>query len=1151
MSIAAIPPAVIADQHAASDPGTSAWVSANAGSGKTHVLAQRVIRLLLDGTPPAKILCLTFTKAAAANMANRIFDTLSKWVKLDDAALDSAIRDTGARDTGPQRRAQARRLFASALETPGGLKVQTIHGFCTRLLQQFPLEANVAARFRVLEDTQQTQLLEDIRRDVLLDAARQPHSAVGRALEAIIPVASDFVFQIALNEAIRERTAISDWIDQAGDLDAAAAQLSAAVGIKITDTLASVETEIVEGPHLPSGQWASAASICAQSSKADQGHGVKLTGALAAVGATRIDAYTSVFLTADFQPRSRLLTGAFAKANPDLARRFTDEQARMPALCEKRRAVLTRDRTMALMAVALDVTNRYGAEKNRRGLLDYDDLITHTRALLERVESAWVHFKLDLGIDHLLIDEAQDTSPQQWNIIKRFVAEFTAGAGARGPLRRSIFAVGDDKQSIFSFQDARPEAFDEMHKFFKAAHEDAGLPFSPIPLNYSFRSAPVVLDAVDEVFKQPAAHAGLTVVPRGTAHSAVRAAAPGLVEIWPLVEPDDKPEIDPWDAPFDKSSETSPRVKLARQIAGAVKTWIDRGDMVGDGDKRHGVRAGDMLILVRQRGALFEAVIRALKAIGVPVAGADRLLLTDHIAIMDLLVLADAILLPTHDLALATVLKSPLFGLTEQELFELAHGRKRSLRATLRERRPEHAARLDALGDAARRLTPFSFYAELLGPHGGRKAFLSRLGAEANDALDEFLNLALDYESRETPSLQGFVAWLRTASAEVKRDMEMERNEVRVMTVHGAKGLEAPIVILADTTTVPAGPTQYQPRLLPIAARNAPPGTPDRIAWLRNKKDDTEITAAARNAAILANENEYRRLLYVAMTRAADRLIICGSIGEKVAPPGCWYELVEQGLSCSGLLVEEAGDVGDSRVMRYRKGSAEAAAAQPPKPEAPQLSLLPPWLSRKVTKTRSPDPIKPSGFVDDREAGELPERREARRRAILRGNIVHRLMQSLPDIPPERRVEAARRHIVRQGTDFSDVERDAIAASALALLDDPRFAALFSAGSRAEVPIVGRIGDRLVNGVVDRLLVAPDAVRIADYKTNRQVPKDLAETQTRYPGYITQLALYGAVLKRLYPDRPIRAALVWTAVPTLLEIPPEALDAALAGLTRA
>jgi ATP-dependent helicase/nuclease subunit A len=491
---------------------------------------------------------------------------------------------------------------------------------------------------------------------------------------------------------------------------------------------------------------------------------------------------------------------------------------------------------------------------------------------------------------------------------------------------------------------------------------------------------------------------------------------------------------------------------------------------------------------------------------------------------------------------LATVLKSPLFGLDEDELFKLAWDRKSSLRNVVRKERLDISARLDDLREQSRTLTPFAFYAGLLGAEQGRSKLLARLGHEAADALDEFLNLALDYERIETPSLQGFLAWLRSAQAEVKRDMEMARDEVRVMTVHGAKGLEAPIVILADTTTPPQG--FHPPRLLQLAAGDAPP-----LVWATAKANDVGPMGDARTRALDEARDEYRRLLYVGMTRAIDRLIVCGVDGINKRPDGCWYDLASGALDPHCVL--EPADDGDGEVRRYRKVPDVATPPQPPKAAPLELPLLPQWLSRDVTTAAQAAPIKPSGFVDDHEAAELLGPREARQRAILRGNITHRLMQSLPDIPPERRADAARQHIARQNTDFSETERAAIASSALRLLDDPRFAALFAPGSRAEVPIVGRIGERIVNGVVDRLVVTPDEVLIADYKTNRAVPRSPAETQTRYQGYIRQLSLYRAVLKRLYPDRPVRAALVWTALPELAEIPADILDATLTALTRA
>jgi ATP-dependent helicase/nuclease subunit A len=1140
-----IPHDVLLVQREASDPSVSAWVSANAGSGKTHVLAQRVIRLLLEGTDPGKILCLTFTKAAAANMANRVFTTLAKWTTLDDAALDREIHDVGARSDG-ERRAAARRLFACALETPGGLKIQTIHGFCARLLQQFPFEAHVAARFRVLDETQQRQLLERLRLSVLLEAAAKPDGALGRALAAATTAASDFAFKDALDEAIGKRDEVMAFVDAVGGIDGIRPHLAQSLGVSAADSIEEIEREIVDGPLNRVADWSAVADACAEGSSQDQDQSARLRRAIDAVGTERVDKYLSVFITDKGAARGSIMTAASRKKYPDLAHRLVQEQARVIALRDRRRAAAVRDRTAALLKIAVEIIARYRAEKDRSGLLDYDDLIDKTRALLDRVEAAWVHYKLDLGIDHLLIDEAQDTSEKQWAIVNKLVSEFTAGIGARGTLERSVFAVGDEKQSIFSFQGAALEAFADVGRQFGRAYREASLPFLSLEFKHSFRSLQVVLDAVDKVFARPEAFAGLSTDKAPTAHTAVREHAAGFVELWDLIEPDDKPEVEAWDAPFDTTSEANPRAKLARMIAGSIRTWMAH-ETVGSGSDRHVVRPGDILILVRQRGPLFEAIIRALKDAAIPVAGADRLILTEHIAVMDLLVLADAILLEQDDLALATVLKSPLFGLSEDELFALAWNRPRSLRAALREQHPDIARTLDALATAARSATPFGFYANLLGAGGGRRRFVGRLGTEANDALDEFLNLALDYESRETPSLQGFVAWMRTASADIKRDMEIARDEVRVMTVHGAKGLEAPIVILADTTTPPTGPPQYQPRLLALQGG----GAPACFAWMPNRNDEIEPITRARVNAATAVENEYRRLLYVAMTRAADRLVVCGALGKQAMPPGCWYQLVQDGLTASELLVEETADHGDGRVLRFRTTPRQSTAPAPSEISQMTLALEPAWLNASLPTEPAIDAVlAPSSAMPPRD----PQSRDsagaaARNAAFLRGVLVHRLLQSLPDVPPERRASVAQQFLLRAGRDLI-AEHDALVAEIIRLLDDARFKPLFAPGSRAEVPIVGRLTvagrSQIVSGQIDRLVVTPDAVLIGDYKTDRPAPQRSADVPL---GYLRQLALYRALLTRIYPGRSVRAALIWTDVPNLMELSEDALEREIALLT--
>jgi ATP-dependent helicase/nuclease subunit A len=558
---------------------------------------------------------------------------------------------------------------------------------------------------------------------------------------------------------------------------------------------------------------------------------------------------------------------------------------------------------------------------------------------------------------------------------------------------------------------------------------------------------------------------------------------------------------------------------------------------------------------------LFEAIIRALKNARIPVAGADRLVLTGHIAVMDLLVLADALLLPDDDLALATALKSPLFGLNDDHLFKLAWNRKTSLRDSLMAKAGDDplfaaaAERLKRMSAAARRESPFAFYARVLGPEEGRKRFLARLGHEAADALDEFLNLALDYERRATPSLQGFAAWMRSVNSEIKRDMEIARDEVRVMTVHGAKGLEAPIVILADTCGPPGGPPQRRPRLLELPAVSAPPDTPNRFVWSARKDDDVAVIADARNAAAQAAEDEYRRLLYVAMTRAADRLVICGAAGANGMPEGCWYDLMFAALEPASI--KETADDGEGEVWRFRKAPPEIETSAKPAATPVETIGLPDWLTQ-AARTEIPAfvTMTPSSAYDDENSQPRKfsvQSAQDRRLALARGTHIHRLLQSLPGIPPEGRAEAAQHYLARNATDFDAAQIKTIAAQALAVLSDARFAPLFAQGTRPEVPIVGRIERKglptiLVSGQVDRLAVTDKDILIADYKTNRPAPRRLEDVP---PAYVQQLALYRAVLAKVFPGRTLRAALLWTDVPDLIEISAAALDAAMAQVTRA
>ncbi len=878
-------------------------------------------------------------------------------------------------------------------------------------------------------------------------------------------------------------------------------------------------------------------------------------------GASQVDEYLSVFLTEKSEFRKSPVTKKFADNNPPLARRIEDEATRIIPLIERRRAVTTRDRSQALLYIATAAAANYRREKRERGLLDFDDLIDKTLAMLDGGAAGWVHYKLDRGVDHVLIDEAQDTSPRQWDIVAHIISEFTSGAGARDGVTRTVFAVGDEKQSIFSFQGAAPREFDSRRRGLQKKFVDAGLKFDPISFTYSFRSGPAILQSVDHVFRDPAIYRSIHSVESGyPIHNALEDSGPGLIDLWELQLPDQRQDLEGWRAPFDAVSETSPEVKLARRIQTEIKTLIDGGTMTGSLGNRRLLRYGDMLVLVRRRGNAFDAVIQALKHANIPVAGADRLKLTEHIAIIDLMNLADALLLPQDDLALAVALKSPLFGLDDDDLFALAWQRKGTLRQALN----QHAETSPQIKSALRRLeacerrvaieTPFAFYAWLLGGDGGRLRILKRLGHEATDALDEFLELALSYERKAPASLQGFMAWLRAADTEVKRDMEITRDEVRVMTVHGAKGLEAPVVFMVDTTTSPSDTQRL--RLINLPQGNGSPQGPSVVVWAGRKAEDPAVVATARAAMIDDTEDEYRRLLYVAMTRAADRLIVGGCMpGNRGSiRESSWYDLIDKGLGNSGLQLQEF-ETAAGKVKRYSRPEDVAGPAAPAIAPSPATPIaMPSWLKTSApSEAPAENLLRPSDPAEDpghrvRTAESILERA----RALQRGTLVHRLLQSLPDVAAERRRAAARRYLGRNAADWSDAEREALADSVLGLIAEPRFMAVFAPGSRAEVSIVGRLqlpgrpkglGPALVSGQIDRLVVTPSEVLIVDFKTNHAPPTQAAEAPA---AYLRQLALYRAVLAKLYPGKRIRAALLWTETPELMELSAPALDAALA-----
>ena len=1135
-------------QRQASDPNTSVWVAANAGSGKTHVLAQRVVRLLLEGVAPSRILCLTYTKAAAANMAARVFDMLAGWATMEDAELRAEIRDIGEDGIDHNKLRFARRLFARTVETPGGLKVQTIHAFCERLLHLFPFEANVAAGFRVVEDVEQAELLSIARQYALAEAARDS-DGLGKAVRRVASETYARAFQDLLRELLNRRAQLAPWlpVHETGLEDA----LREALALSRDETEAEIIREMVEEGIHPLEWRAIAETLRTCGSTNDKRKATELDNASAAYEGGDLSLALSSYLCAFFSKDGdgdvfdNFVTKSVAREYPHLVDVFANEAARLTALREKRKAAAVCERSPALLKIGDAILQRYSRMKRDRGLLDFDDLIERTVQLLKRSDQRWILFKLDAGLDHVLVDEAQDTSEAQWEILAQLTEDFFSGAGQR-LTRRTFFAVGDEKQSIFSFQGAAPKKFFEMHREFKARVIAGGENFAEVPLNLSFRSSPDVLQAVDHVFAFQAHHRGLLADPQETPppHEAWKGNLPGVVELWDAETKAESEEPRDWRLPLDRLDDADPPVKLARRIAARIKAMLDprSGECVEaehPGSSRP-IRPSDFLILVRKRDAFFEAMIRALKEQDIPTAGADRLRLAEHIAVMDLIAAAQAALLPEDDLTLASVLKSPLIGLDDNDLLTLAPGRKGSLYDALAAStelwHAEALRRIEAWRERAATWTPFDFFSHLLGPEAGREKFLARLGPEANDAIDEFLRLTLAHEREEAPALATFLSRFEALELEIKRDMDAAEDTVRVMTVHASKGLEAKVIFLPDTCSLPA--PQSAPCLFPIGNPRQP-----LIVWSPKKAGDPKPVEDARAAQKCAQEDEYRRLLYVAMTRAEERLIIAGYQGVREPPEDCWYQMVRRSLAPGA---EEVPDpvVAGAKILRRGK------LRQTSTPDAAVASVagcreLPAWLrSPRPNREESPPALQPSHALSSRgrvASGSV--------QVLAEGLLLHALLQHLPGVSPQRRAATAERFLRAQAPSLSADERSSLLGEACSLLDHAACAPFFADGSLAEVEIAATVplpqgGSIEVSGRIDRLVPGPGEILFCDFKTG--APPASLEALPR--AYVTQAALYRAALACLYPGRPVRAFLIWTEGPQVLELPAQKLNGASAAL---
>ncbi|HOB13606.1 MAG TPA: double-strand break repair helicase AddA [Novosphingobium sp.] len=1135
-------------QHPAVDPGEVVWLSASAGTGKTQVLSARVLRLLLqEDVRPEQILCLTFTKAGATEMAARINEVLARWVRADEVALAADLIAIGA-DHGPEVLRRARRLFAEVLDCPGGgLRIDTIHAFSQWLLSAFPSEAGLLPGVKAMEDRERDLLQQDVLAEMLVEAERSNDVAVLAALEALSIRMGPQAVPGWLLRCAKAREA---WEGPGGWQPPMRAGVLRLIGLPsdagpqdLADMCSDglFDTDALQCCLAAYGGWKTATSektipVIRQWLEQDP------TGRLAL-----LDDLRKLLFTADDLARNRDRLVKFEESFVEAAEAVL---ASILAVTERRALLDFADFLTPALEVGRAFSLRWDEAKARAGYIDFDDQIRQAAALLARSDLAeWIRYKLDRRFDHVLVDEAQDTNEAQWQIIDALTGEFFSGEGAHGDKLRTLFVVGDYKQAIFRFQGTSPENFAKAKERVRAAMEGmadnarqlrsgtAPRRLQDLDLGQSFRTAAEILGFVDRAITA-VGHDGLGLDRPAEPHAGQD--RPGQVVLWRVLgAPEEDAEAEPTDSPDEGAEGWLSRSdrQLADRIARQVRDWTDHGFPLVKGQAAGQARRatpGDVMVLVRKRKELAGLIVARLHAAGVAVAGVDRLRLAAPLAVRDLMAALRFAAQPFDDLNLACLLVSPLVGWSQDDL--LRHGWRPDGVALFDHLRGSRGdAEVDRvwaqLGDLLR-VADYDPPQALLhwiltGPWQGRRKLIARLGTEANDPIDELLSAASAFSASEVPGLNTFIRWFDAGDGELKREAGKARDEVRVMTVHGSKGLQAPIVILADAADNPHASRGSALELTDaLSGKTIPVPTP-------RKPELAGAILEAKQQAELEEMQEHWRLLYVAMTRAEEALFIGGALNgrEKAPNDDSWYARLEPLFDDDWLADELWGGV-------KRHGSVPAMAAPPRQGEGGQLALLPPWVDQPAgPEPRPPRPLAPSALGEEL-SSDPPYPPGAGGAAARRGVLLHKLLERLPEVPVSERKAAAQAWLARSAADLAAPARSEIAASALAVLDHKGWAELFAPGALAEVPIAATVGGQVIAGTIDRLLIEGERIRLVDFKSARRPPATLDDVPV---AILRQMAAYAAALEVAYPGRRIEAALLYTQTPALLEIPPALL----------
>lgn len=1138
-----------AEQLLAVDPRDTVWLSASAGTGKTQVLSARVLRLLLrPDVRPEQILCLTFTKAGAAEMAMRVNEVLASWVRMDDTVLGFDLINIGA-DNDAATVARARALFAMVLDCPGGgLRIDTIHAFAQWLLAAFPAEAGIEPGTRPMEDRDRDLLAHQVLSDLLVEWDEQGDAAAISAIEGLsIRMGPDATHRWLMRCAqMREA-----WIGPQGWQPPMRPRAERLLGIGEGESRADVAAWCNDDIFDLSALRRIADAYHSWGTKSGAPYPIAISDWLALAPDQRLEQIAALRDNLFNKEGALKYQTNIAKLDPDIIGTGDDMLTGLNAILAHKAKFDLAD----LLVPALELGRRYALAwdeaKRREGLIDFDDLIRRAADLLGTAGlGEWIRYKLDRQFDHVLIDEAQDTNAAQWSIVDALTDEFFSGLGQRDDRLRTLFVVGDYKQAIFGFQGTSPQNFAAAKLRYRdqmavAANNAMAMPshiavreMRDLSLGESYRTAQQVLDFVDGSI------AAIGPAELGLPEAAERHVAfdhrPGLVCLWQPVsaQAEDEEDTPPADEDGAAGPETwlsAPERDMADKIARQIKHWMDHGFPLVKGKPRN-AGPGDVMVLVRKRKELAGLIVARLHAAGVPVAGVDRLRLGAPLAVKDLLAALRFANQPADSLSLAALLVSPIFGWSQQGLLD--HGyrdSKISLWDHLNRSADPLVLQTVAHLNAMLTLADFDpphvlLHWMLIGPWQARRKLTARLGSEANDPIDELLNAALAFSAAHVPSLQGFIRWFDAGEGELKREAGEGQSMVRVMTVHGSKGLQAPIVILADATGNP-----HTSPVRDLALTEQVPGGGGLavpLPFLRNDEKPPQVleVEAAAKAEDMA---EHWRLLYVAMTRAEEALFIGGALGrrEKVPNEDSWYARLAP-LFPGDLLADEIWG------GRSENGTRAAPIALVEADKA-AMAALPHWAVTPIgPEPRPPRPLAPSAAGED-QGSDPPLPPDVVAKAARRGVLMHSLIERLPDLAVEQRADKGSAWLARMAAEFSPADHADMLARAMAVIAAPEWADLFGPGAMAEVPLAATVDGQVIAGTADRLLVEEGRVLVADFKTARRPPTSLAEVPQ---STLRQMGAYAAALGVIFPGRTVEAVLLYTQTPQLIAIPAETLS---------